>query len=288
MYSSIMTYMLLNDVIHAIQLGAPPMYSTSELFIKMPSSNYHFRPIYKSLVRGSPQLPKDLQTREDALLLLVALLIDILYLQRCNPSTYSAPAYRDPVVDESGIADEAPLRNPYAPLSLQSELSRLSSGIQDALNRWEQHFLLEQVGHDIYALYYFCTLHLLCTNLWDLRRLADYVAKTTTPSNGSIDSTNVVHARQLNIPDKALDFAWLVFENCDVTSERPERKMAVWLPAILYISALVVWQKVRERSSTDTRYGTLRTLNMFKHELEQLPWPCCSEMTLTLDNLMRR
>jgi hypothetical protein len=288
MYSSIMTYMLLNDVIQAVQLGAPPMHSTSELFIKMPSSHYHFRHIYKSLIRGSPQLPKDLQTREDALLLLVALLSDILYLQRCNLSTYSAPAHRNPVVDESGIADEPPLRNPFAPLSLQSELSRLSSEILDALNRWEQHFLLEQVGRDIYALYYFCTLHLLCTNLWELRRLADYVAMKTTPGNDTINSTTVVHARQLNIPDKALDFAWLVLDNCDVRSEPPERKMAIWLPAILYISALVVWQKVRERSSTDMKYGTLRTLNMFKHELEQLPWPCCSEMTLTLDNLMRR
>lgn len=276
-----MCYMFLTDVIHAVHCGATPIYSTRELCIKMPSSNYSFRTLYNALTHGYSALPQDVRSREDSLLLLTALLNDIIFVQR---TYYTAGTFREHYVDLNGFSryGDAEQHNPHAPLSSRSELSRLSVDLHAALDRWENHFQ-KQIQKDLLALFYFTKLCLTCPEIWDLPVFARY----GTTSDPNIRQPQFNPERRLpDIPDKAMDLAWLVLDKCDIGTEPPERKLAVWLPVILFISALVIWQRLRFRSPTDFRYGTLKVLSMFKGEIMQLPWPCCAEMSSTLDRLM--
>src|ERR1700712_5118173 len=112
--------MFLTDTVHAIYCDAAPTLSTNEVCIKMPSSNYPFRAVYTALLNGHSRLPDDLKSREDCLLLLTALLSDIVYLNRSNQGTQLPPVLANHASD--GHYDHGkPLRNPYAPLSAQSE-----------------------------------------------------------------------------------------------------------------------------------------------------------------------
>lgn len=250
--------------------------------MKMPSSNHQFRTLYNSLTHGY-SLPHDVRSREDGLLLLTMLLSDIIYIQRCHFSIST------PSEPHGGVADRSPsdhmlLRNPFAPLSSQSEYSRLSADLLAALSRWEQHFQ-RHVGSDILAFYYFVKLQLICPELGSLPRLAGYGRGSTV---GGSQSNPSKHAEQIDIPDKAMDLAWLVLDHCDGNSQNPQRRLALWLPVILFLSALVVWRKLHSQSFTDPKYGSLKVLGMYKDEIAKLPWPCCKEMTNTLDRLMKR
>ncbi|KIW58069.1 hypothetical protein PV05_02619 [Exophiala xenobiotica] len=266
MKSSLISFMLLTDIMQAVHCGLTPNYSTSELFIKMPSSNHQFRTIYNSLTHGYT-VPPDVKSREDALLILTALLGDIIYMQRCH---LSIPLQSD----HHSLA----LRNPYTPLSSTSETSRLTADMMAALARWEQHFQ-QQGDNDIRALYYFTKVQLMCPGIWELPRLARYGADSPSSEPPS--------TKDFEIPDKAIDLAWLVFDNCDKASKVPERKVAIWLPIVLFMSSLVIWKKLHSQHPTDLKHGTLRVLGMFKDEIAKLPWPCCAEMTNTLDRLMK-
>lgn len=273
-----MSYMFLTDVIYAIHCGATPTYSTAELNIKMPSSSYPFRTIYALIYSHGP-LPEDVRSREDGLLLLTALLSDTIYIQRCHLMTSAFSISHT----GSGANGDAPLRNPYAPLGSHSERSRLDAAIHTALDRWKQHFQ-QHAGRDVLALYYFCKLQLICPDMWELPHLAGYMATTdsvTEPARNGGDESRP------NIPDKAMDLAWLVLDNCNLQTEPLGRKLAIWLPVTLFLSALVIWQRLRFRSAADIKYGTLKMLSLFKSEIAQMPWPCCLEMEATLDKLMK-
>ncbi|KAJ9641257.1 hypothetical protein H2204_002935 [Knufia peltigerae] len=244
MKSSLISYMLLADVMQAVHLDLAPNYTSSELLIRMPLSNHQFRTIYNSLTHGY-DVPQDVKSREDALLLLTALLGDIIYTQRSRPPDMSR-------IGPSASHTPPMLRNPYAPMSSMSQYSRLSSHLANALARWEQHFQ-QQVGSDIRALYYFTKVYLMCPNLWELPQLAGYGADNVP----SLPQSNT----KFDIPDKAIDLAWLVLDNCDKASKSPEHKMSIWLPIILFMSSLVVWKKLHSQPSTDLKYGTLRVLS---------------------------
>lgn len=266
--------MLLTDIMHAVHCGLVPNYSINELFIKMPSSNHHFRIIYNSLLHGYV-IPKDVRSREDILLLLTALLGDIIYMQRCHLSVPFGTNSSSGRLNALSI-----LRSPYAPLSSGSEFSRLSSDMLAALSRWEQN-CQQHAGSDIRALYYFTKVQLMCPNLWELPHQAGYGAASATNLLSFTHGTG-----DCDIPDKAINLAWLVFDNCGKTTKSPDHKLAVWLPIVLFMSSLVIWKKLRAQPATDPGYGTLGVLSMFKTELAKLPWPCCTEMITTLDRLM--
>ncbi|KAH8799729.1 hypothetical protein F5884DRAFT_115638 [Xylogone sp. PMI_703] len=283
MKSSLASYMLLIDTVHAIHYGLAPNYSVSELFIKMPSSNHQFRTVYNSLTHGYT-LPKDVTTQEDAFLLLTALLSDITYMQRCRPSLPFLSTYNASGANDQSTHIQTPLRNPYAPLSSQSESSRMAADMLVALSRWKQHFQ-HRVGSDIYALYYFSRLQLICPNIWELPHLAGY-GVVAGSSNDDLKSSQ--HTKKIDISDKAMDLAWLVLDSCDKRPEPLEGSLAIWLPIVLFLSALVVWQRLRSQPVADLKYGTLKVLSMFSAEITQLPWPCCIEMANTLNMLMKK
>ena len=275
--------MLLIDAMHAVHCGLAPNYSTCELSINLPSSNHQFRAIYSSLTHGFA-IPQDVRTREDGLLLLVALLQDVLYLQRRH---HAVPL---PSRDDFGTAtgqassNDPALRNPFASLSAQSEFLRMTDDLLAALSRWEQHFH-RPVGSDILALYYFTRLHLICPDIWLLPHLANY-----EPTRGFSPARTLSsqHADRVNIPDRAMDLAWLVLDHCDKASKSVECRLSVWLPIVLLLSALVIWQKLRSQPDSNRKYGTLRVLSMFRDEIVKLPWPCCEQMTSTLERLMEK
>ena len=273
--------MLLVDIMHAVHCGLTPNYSISELSIKMPSSNHQFRTIYNSLTHGYT-LPCDVRSREDALLLLTALLEEIVYLQRCYLSIPFPHSYSAGAVERLPDNNEQRLRNPYAPLSSKSEFARLSDAFLAALSRWEQHFQ-QQIGSDIFALYYFTKLQLICPEIWELPHRVNYGA----PAGVDDDSPNTFqHATPLEISDKAMDLAWLVLDTCDQTSQSAEHRLSIWLPIVLFLSALVIWQKLHCQPSTNLKYGSLKVLSMFRNEIARLPWPCCIQMAESLDRLM--
>ncbi|KIW98743.1 uncharacterized protein Z519_00406 [Cladophialophora bantiana CBS 173.52] len=256
--SSLVGYLILVDTMHAVHCQSMPNFSTSELYIRMPTSNHHFRAVYNSMIHGYA-LPADAKSCEDALLLLVALLSDIIYMQHCH---CSAPGYHE------GEVTGVPLRNPFIPLSVQGERCRLTADMSAALSRWERHFK-HQIGKDILALYYFAHLRLTCLGLGDL----NYAA---------MSGCNSSSFKSIEIPDKALDLAWLILEQCHRLRE--DQRLAIWLPIVLFQSALVVWQKLKS-PTPHRKYGTLRVLNAFSNEISKLPWSCCGEMTETLDKL---
>lgn len=256
--------MLLADVMHSVHCNTVMSHSVSELWVKMPSSIHSFRTIYNLLAHGNT-LPSDVKSPEDGLLLLTAFLSDIVYVQRCHISLSPISTPKD-----------EKLHNPYAPLSAKSEFMRQSSDMMAALSQWEDTFH-DKVENDILALYYFTKLHLTCTGLWELPRMAGY---------GNLGS-HQIESREMQISDNAMDLAWLVLDHCDKSSKSSRPKLSIWLPIVLFISALVVWQRLRSRAAADLKYGTLKVLSMFKHEIARLPWPCCREMSKTLENLMQ-
>ena len=281
MISSLLAYMFLTDVTHAVTCDAAPTYSTTEICVKMPSSKHPFRAVYTALLHGHAPLPEDMKSRDDCLFLLTALLNEIVYLHRSDQTTRLPDSLTARSTDgDAPIALDGKLRNPYAPLSAKSEFTRMSTQIRAALELWKSHFSTD-AGKDILALYHFSHLCLVCPNIAELPALAGY--------DPGAHSRPILppQAKQPQMSDKALDLAWLVLDSCDIQSEPLHRRLDIWLPMVLFYSALVIWQRLRYRSSNDFKYGTLKVLSMFKNEILQLPWPCCSPMATTLDRLMK-
>ena len=279
-WSSLVGYLLLVDTMQAVHRRRTPNFSTSELFIKMPSSNHHFRTVHNSMSHGR-SLPADVQSPEDALLLVTAMLSDIIYMQHCHHSGSFHPDPRDDGSHDPLYNQDRPLRNPFVPLSVRSESCRLSAEMLAALSRWEHHFK-HQVGPEILGLYYFTRLRLICPDLGELCSIAGYAAPP------EFNRGRPPRIKTLDIPDKALDLAWLILDHCTKLPGSPKGRLSIWLPICLFSAALVVWYKLVSPGTTSRRYGTLRVLDTFKSEITRLPWPCCREMTKTLDRLMER
>lgn len=270
MHSALISYMLLIDTMQATHCGLAANFSTSELFIRMPGSNHQFPTLYRSLLRGD-EIPQDVRSKEDALLLLTALLNDIVYAQRCLPPTTVVGSGRQTHIGSK-------LRSPFTPLSAASEMSRLKDIITAGLSRWEG-FFRPHVGNDILALFCFCKLQLICPDTWKLPQMAGY---------GETDS-NSQHPGHpdpgpFQVPDKAMALAWLVLDHCHKIS--PKGKLSVWLPPIVFLSALVVWQRLRGESPANPKYGSVKVLSLFNNEIAGLSWPCTVEMMKTLNRLM--
>ncbi len=253
--------MLLLDIVQAIHYNTVPNYSINEFYIKMPSSNSSFRTLYKSLLHGRP-LPEDVRSREDGLLLLTALLADIVSTQRGQLS------------DDQDISDGG-ARNPYAPLTSHSEYTRMKSTIQAALSRWARHFA--STGSDLMALYHFAEMLLLFPQTSELPWLAGY-ASAQDPFFQQV---------KYNVPEKAASHAWQVLDAASECMSDDNRRLSIWLPVAVYLSALVVWKKLQVNGSKEGVRGSMRMLTMFANELVRLPWPCCVEMAATLHKLVK-
>lgn len=260
--------MFLIDTLQATHCGLAANFSARELFIKMPGSSHQFRTVYHSLLHGD-QIPQDVRSGEDALLLLTALLSDIVYAQRCLQLTSFAG---------NGLSMHTGLkpRSPFTPLSAASEFSRLNEAMTAGLSRWERIFD-SHVSNDILALQCFCKLQLICPDTWKLPQMAGY-GETQSNSQGLRPS------EPFQVSDKAAALAWQVLDRCHKIP--PGGKLSVWLPVIVFLCALVVWQRLRTQPDPASHYGTLRVLGLFSKEIAEYHWPCSVEMIRTLDRLM--
>lgn len=279
--SSLVGYLLLVDTMQAISLRRTPNLSVGELFIKMPSSDHPFRTIYNSLTHGYA-LPSDVQNTEDAVFLLTSILNDVIYMQQCHLSMPRPPSNQENDTYDLSRSSDLPLRNPWPPLSLQTEFCRLSADMSTALSKW-YHLFKDIATRDVLALYHFVDLQLLCPDLGCLFHLAGYEM-----SFGLIGDQASGISNNLDISDRALDLAWLILENAGSNSSSPQQRLSIWIPIVLFSSALVVWYKIQGPDGSRYKYGTLGVLTAFKHEIASLPWPCCEAMVQTIGRLMER
>ncbi|KIW19370.1 hypothetical protein PV08_03665 [Exophiala spinifera] len=263
---ALVSYIFLIDTLQATHCGLAANISTKELFIKLPGSDHQFCAIYHSLLQGN-QIPQDVHNEEDALLLLTALLSDVVYAQRCLQLMSSTT---------SGLLVHGCLmpRSPFTPLSAASEFSRLNEAMTAGLSRWERIFE-NHVGKDILALQCFCKLQLICPDTWKLPQMAGY---GETQSEGEC----LRPSERFEVSDKAAALAWQVLNCCHHLPS--ESKLAVWLPVIVFLCALTIWQKLRTEPS---HYGSLRVLDLFSKEIAGYHWPCSIEMVRTLERLMQ-
>lgn len=273
--SLLTSYLFLADVVHAAHAGTVPCMSSSELFIRMPLSSYYFKPMYACLMSGVGTLPVDIKSEEDALLLLTAICSDILYAH------FTFSGIVRPTQDAN--TQSVKIRNPYVPLSAESEALRHARNFDGALKRWYQHF-----GHvasaNILSLFYFCRLVHGLPVILSLPRLARYAPTKKIALSEDIPGLGTTKAI-----NEGVNFAWLILDKVEAGSGRDDSNFSVWLPVVLFYATLTVWYQLQKQtSSSSLKTGTLRTLRMFRSELERLPWPCCIEMCLTLDRLMER
>ena len=271
-HSLLMSYFFLTDVTHAIHCGRVTCISTEELFMRMPLSPYNFHHMYTCLLSGARPLPSDLRRGEDSLVLLTGICADILYFHQSFSNMRASAEY----------SAAQPKRSPFAPLSAPSEALHHHYSLDAALSRWHRHFG-ESTDRDVLAMFYFCRLLLASPDILRLPYLAKY-----SPSAGG---TSVMSTRSRdtapNISDDSVNFAWLILDHSDSQGDVLGPIVSIWLPVVIFYAALAIWYHLQsQRSSSNPRSGTLRTLNMFKDELARLPWPCCLEMCRTLDRLI--
>lgn len=269
------------DVLCAVHFQSLPNLSTTELFVGLPLSRHQFQDVYWQLLNGFEPLPSNINGREDALLLLVALLCDIIYIQHneLTDRMRSTPGVNGP----DFFPSRGPPVNPYAPLSRTRERERQQKSLLNALDRWHQHFAAV-VDKNVLALFFFCQLVLSCPDLMLLPRLAKYPISAI--SGMPLENrASVSGARQVSVSEDAVKYAWKAVDHVDVSQKSFETQLPIWLPLTLFLSALVVWQSLRTDTPLGRQYGSLKVLRTFIHELNQLPWDCCRVMASVLGQL---
>ncbi len=133
------------------------------------------------------------------------------------------------------------------------------------------------------ALFYFCKMYLALPSLQELPAIAGYSPRTSWNGTRNSVETNDVDSNLRCNPD-ALKYAWRILE---CMGEQKDLA-AVWIPIVLFYASLVIWrtislQGLAERDGTNS---SLRVLQLFKCELEQMQWPCCKTMANVLQSLM--
>lgn len=238
----------------------------------MPDSPLEFQVVYRALLDDRAvqnELPAEVTSPDDALLLLMAVISDILYLRGSLGQ----------VVHRMASADKKPARrNPFIPLSPHSELDRMETLLSVALDKWHGRFHTS-VPPELVAFYHYCRMYLACKYLLDLPKIAGYRQQRS-------DSTS---STELEITERAAHHAWLVLDSAAGRSRPPsgDSLLQVWLPIVVFHASLVVWAKHSlGRARHGEGFGSAKILLAFKVELEGMPWPCCSQMAATLDRLM--
>ena len=220
----------------------------------MIQSSYNFQDIRCALLRNE-KLPPDIQGREDALLLLMALLTDAIYFQR---SLGRWSSLLDPI-------------NPYMPLSPHTEHKRMLSTLTTALDRWSES--LPSVDPDLVVLHRYVGLYL--------------AFPAVTGLAGSIGYPDTITTTKLDVkvPDMATKFAWQILDAAAAGSpNRASNLCSPWLPVVVFHGALLIWADVA--SSTSMYAPSKRILLPFILELQRMGWPCCAKLASTIERLM--
>jgi hypothetical protein len=264
------------DLVYAVHLDlAVNCFSPTELWTKMPSSTYEFQELYSILIcedGESALLPADLVAPEDAMLLLMAILSDYLFIHR-------SLGWVVDVADSGHSAKKRRPNNPFLPLSPRRERDRVYGMLSSALDKWWTRFQ-SCMTPEVMAFYCYCRLHLSCPQLLELPCLAGYKP---------MRSTSTMNDKPIAVSDEATRLAWQCLDLAAARSKKssPHDLCPVWLPVVVFHAALLIWAKQDPRNDRNNSIlASLKVLLAFKMELDGMHWPCCAEMSTTLERLM--
>lgn len=261
------------DIVQALHFDLTVnVFTSRELWTTMPSSSLAFQDVYRALLDDkTPQnnLSGEVTSHEDALLLLMALLSDLLYLRQSLGQVVRLAA---------STHTEPPGYNPFTPFTPRNELDHIETLLSLALDNWHARFHVS-VTPELMAFYHYTRMYLSFDQLLSLPHIVGYRGLRS----GSLSSN------ELSISDKTVREAWLVLDHVAARAQSPlEGSLCpVWLPVVVFHAGLVVWAKHNlGRVQGGEEYGSARILLVFKMELAAMPWPCCEEMAATLQRLI--
>lgn len=284
MCSALMSWMLLLDVVGALHLNTSTEFSTNELFFKMPKAEQNFGEIYIQLLVEEKPLPPAVVAHEDALLVLLALCSDIMATQRAyEESNILSFAPNEGEQTETSARSIQRMPSHLLPFSPMGEYQRVISKLQRALGRWSERFH-NSMSRSIRALFHCVSACSLWSPTISLPQILGYsptIIGFAMVNNGRLSKIG-------GPPDEAVRHAWLVLDNIDARDPESRYKCPIWLPIVTHMASLVVWKSLQSTAPREGKIVSLRVLNMFKFELEQMFWPCTGKMAEHLDILMQR
>jgi hypothetical protein len=244
--------------------------------------NVDYNTIYSSIVFKSCPPPPDLGV-DGAFIALVAILGDIHTLSTVFHLLETSEHHDD----DKEVGPEAKngpkyFQNPYLPFSPENENRKVDQKLQNALDLWSQSYLV-RASKDTAALFYFCKMYLALPSLQLLPIIAGYSPRTHVDRKLASHQARIVDS-DLGTGSDASKNAWRILESI----RQPEDLSPVWFPVVLFYASLVVWRTISLQvgSGTNGLNGSLRVLQLFKSELEQMKWPCCEAMANVLKSLM--
>lgn len=239
----------------------------------MPTSMHEFQDIYDGLLHEPVDdnshliIPTEVASQDDAVLLLMAIISDAIYLRRSLERLLAT-------------GGESHQRNPFVPLTPHTELQRMQNLLLTGLDRWYSKFH-SLTTPEVMSFYQYCRLYICCPDLPALSRLSGYLGSSTDWRRPS----HLGPELGVKISDQAVQQAWQVLDSAASRTKMPARACPVWLPIVVFHAGLVIWANLASPSNND-RYGSKRALLAFEVELQEMPWPCCKEMAATLARLM--
>ena len=279
LYRSLAWVLWLADIIQALHLDLSLNFSSGEVWTQMTSSAHEFSNTYCSLLqepiattRACP-IYADATSEEDAVLLLMAILSDSINLHRSLGRVVDLD-------DQTNKTDYS--RNPFVPLSPYTELKRMREMLVAGLQRWYKQFE-GLVSPSTMALYHYSISYLSCNSLRLLPRIAGYPLFGIDTSH----TDSVSSLMQVKISDESVGRAWMILDSSALRSKASEALCPIWLPVIVFHAALIVWANIsRKVLQKQGHRGSIRSLLVFKVEVESMPWPCCQDMATTLERLI--
>lgn len=215
-------------------------------------------------------LSGDMTTQEDAVILLMAIISDAMYLRQALGRLVATKGGR-------------PASNPFVPLTPNTELDRMQVLLSRGLDRWQMQFQ-GLMPADVMAFYHYCRLYISCPDLPSLSPLSGYNNPLADRRSWNKSKTG----KNIKISDHSIQEAWQVLDHAALRSKSGEQLCALWLPIVVFHASLVIWASISLVGSAGGRdkYGSKRSLLAFKVELEGMPWPCCVGMAAILERLM--
>ena len=269
---NIMWSLWLLDILHSLHFNETVITFTSrELETVFTTSELMFQSAYRALMNGETVQQREGSSgsgTEGALLLLIAILSDLIYLRGSLEGAM-------PVDRTIRHADSQ--TNPFISFSATSEANRMEQKLVLALSTWRSQYY-EHMPPATRAFYHYCSVYRSC------RRLS----RLTTIAEAITEEQQVDHAER--VAQEAVHAAWSVLDNVSKWSqERPlESVCPVWFPITLYHAAVVVWAQHRftSKEQGERVHSSARMLIPFKIELGLMHWPGCKQMVNTLDRLI--
>jgi len=269
---------VLIDLLRALHYGLPSTLSLAELLLLPTPASSAALEIYNRVVYEHLKPPAPCEG-DAALIALVAILADIHTLAIAfHPLGVVAAASTSSSFPKLA-GKEVSLINPYIPFSPSNENRLARRRLQRALDLWAEAFLTTSNEH-VTVLYHFCNMYLNLPSMQILPALVKYPPRSDTDGRPSQEQQDMLDA-ELKAQPKVQKSAWLVLEHV----QHDMFVSPTWLPLAVFYAALVIWRMVHLQAEGGS-HGSRKVLLLFKAELNNMCWPCCTVMAATLDSLL--